>query len=116
MDNLSNKIEIDDIIMAEKIKAEEKRMKMEMKNILHRFWMLQKEKKTVSDGQIFHLDMINERCLPIVNSLMDKPRPAPKFKVRIMPQLAIANSAVKKEDKVKMSNESESDWKDQWSE
>ena len=112
MEGLTNKIEIDDIEMALKIQDEEKRMKTEIQRLAKRLWLLQKEKKTVADGQIFTLEMINERCLPIINGLLDKPRPAPKFKVKILEkpmQLAIT-APNNKEDKPK------DEWNESWSE
>ena len=120
MDNLTNDEDIDDITMAQKIRKEEKRMKEEMKVILKRFWNLQKEKKTVADGKLFDLDMINERCLPIINSLLDRPRAAPKFKVQNIstpPQLAIANSQkeVQKETQKMVNSDDKEAWNGEWS-
>ena len=117
MNGLANDVDIDDIIMAQKIRAEEKKMKEEMKIILKRFWDLQKEKKMVSDGKIFELDMINERCLPIINGLLDRPRPAPKFEVKIVKtptQLAIA-CAKNEENDTEHEKEEAQEWKGQWS-
>lgn len=120
MENLTNDEDIDDITMAQKIRKEEKRMKEEMKVVLKRFWNLQTEKKTVADGKLFDLDMINERCLPIINSLLDRLRAAPKFKIQTIstpPQLAIANyqKGVQKEIQKVVNNDEKEVWKGEWS-
>ena len=120
MDHLVDDVEIENILLDQKIRAEERKMKNEMKTILKRFWMLQKEKKVVADGQLFEMDMVNERCLPIINGLMDRPRPAPKMKINILKtqaQLAIENASEEKDKAAKTATKTEdpNNWNDQWS-
>ena len=117
MDHLSNDVDIENILLDEKIRGEERRMKDEMKKILKRFWMLQKEKKVVADGQLFEMDMINDRCLPIINGLMDRPRPAPKSTVKVVPAkipLALPYKPKVIAAGAKM-DKTDENWNDQWS-
>ena len=117
LDHLSIDVEIENILLDQKIRGEERKMKEEMKKILKRFWMLQKEKKVVSDGRLFEMDMVNERCLPIINSIMDRPRPAPKEIIKVAtvkPQLAILGNAPG--SKAVLSKEKKDEnWNGQWS-
>ena len=112
LDHLTEEVEIEDILLDQKIRKEEKRLKEEIKKNLRQFWLLQKEKKTVSDGDLFDLSMINERCLPIINTLMAEPKSDPKVKIHTAsppPQLAIgpSNQPIKRD-----SDEWSAEWSD----
>ena len=111
MDHITEDVEVEDILLGQKIKKEETRLKNEMRKTLQRFWLLQKEKKTVSDGALFDLSMINSRCLPIINELMGKPKPEPKEKIQVVTtptQLAIGPNNRKPQN-------NEDEWKGEWS-
>ena len=72
---------VKDLYIAQKIADEEQRMLQELKNKLNDFWNLQQEKLTISDGELFDLKMINPRCLPMVNRLLNRPQPEPKLTI-----------------------------------
>ena len=117
MDHLTNDVDIENILLDQKIRGEERRMKNEMKKILKRFWLLQKEKKIVADGQLFEIDMVNERCLPILHSLTKQPKPAAEKVIKIVPakaQLAILSKNQDDATEVK-SDKNDEGWNGQWS-
>ena len=46
LDHITEEVEVEDILLDQKIKKEERRLKEEIKKNLQKYWMLQKEKKT----------------------------------------------------------------------
>ena len=72
---------IKDLYVAKQIKDGEERMIQDMKKKLNEFWLLQQEKRTIADGDLFDLSMINPRCLPQVNKMLLRPKPEPKVDI-----------------------------------
>ena len=113
MNDITNDVKIEDILMDRKIRQEEDRMKAEMKKLLQRYWFLQKEKTVIADAKLFDLGMLNPRCLPIVNSLKDEPNKMPKFNVKVMTSpLALEQPTKKVVDK---NDDEENQWTGRWS-
>ena len=81
LESLITKCDIKDLYVAKQIENGEKKMIQEMKAKLNEFWLLQQEKKTIADGQLFDLSMINPRCLPQVNKVLNRPRPKPRMDI-----------------------------------
>ena len=81
MESLIEDCDIKDLYMAKQIENGERRLIQEMKVKMNELWLLQKEKKTVSDGQLFDLSMINPRCLPYVNKVLKCPNKEPKMEI-----------------------------------
>ena len=73
MSLLTLKCHIGDAELAGKINDEERRLLTVMKTSLNDLWLLQKEKKTVADGDIFDPKMLNSRCLPKMHKLLGEP-------------------------------------------
>ena len=98
--------------IAHRIQNEETKLIGEMKDLLRRMWNLQKEKKMAADGDLFDMDMVNPRCLPYLNSLLDQPNPTPNVKVTVLDDthLSITSSPNNK-----LTDDSFSDWSGQWS-
>ena len=109
LDNLSADVKVKDILLSQKIQREEDKMKNDIKHILKRFWALQKEKKTVADGDLFELHMVNPRCLPIINEIMDEPKDVPNCTITVVPAIPLAIAA----NPIPVKSE---EWQGEWSE
>ena len=81
MESLIADYNIKDLYIAKQIETGEKKLIQEMKTKLNELWLLQQEKKTISDGQLFDLSMINPRCLPRVNQILNRPNKKPKLEI-----------------------------------
>lgn len=74
--------DIKDLSLADKIEKEEDKLIHEMEMKLNQFWNLQKEKCTVADGSIFDTSMVNPRCLPLINGILQKPNRMPLIDIQ----------------------------------